>query len=492
MSLKRTVSVRALILIAVLSLIAAAAFAGTISYVYDELNRLKEAHYPDGTIIKYEYDKIGNITYKEMFKNPYTLTVQMDGAGTGTVSSSPTGMSCGIFCTAKFNEGTVVTLTANPSSGDAFGGWSGGGCSGMGPCTVTLNADTTITATFNDIYVVSVSLGDHGSIAPSLSQNVAYGTTTSFTLTPHSGYHIDSVTGCGGTLDGNTYTTAAITADCTVSATFAIDRHTLTVAKTGNGTGTVTGTSENGTGISCGADCSEAYDNGTQVTLTSVPSDSCKIFTGWDGGGCNGTGTCSVSLTSDITVTATFSYRQPGANFDASPRVIDAPADVTFTDQSSCATAWRWDFGDSDPNNTNLSTAPSPTYGFRLPGTYTVSLTVSNPDGSDTKVIADLITANPCPNYPAKIEGTFYQTLAEALTTAASGDTIKLQAVDFTENPISGGSIAIDKHLILEGGYNCWYAVKTTGKTAIEGSVTIGNGDFPVKMDSISLTSPGQ
>lgn len=34
---------------------------------------------------------------------------------------------------------------------------------------------------------------------------------------------IDAVSGCGGSLAGNTYTTAPVTADCTVDATFLFD-----------------------------------------------------------------------------------------------------------------------------------------------------------------------------------------------------------------------------------------------------------------------------
>ena len=52
-------------------------------------------------------------------------------------------------------------------------------------------------------------------------QTVEEGATTSFTLTPNSGYQIDAVGGtCGGTLSGSTYTTPAVTQDCTVSAEF--------------------------------------------------------------------------------------------------------------------------------------------------------------------------------------------------------------------------------------------------------------------------------
>ena len=79
---------------------------------------------------------------------PRSLVVAKAGAGAGTVSSSPDGIDCGSACSAIFQLGTVVTLSANPAAGSTFAGWSGGGCSGSGSCQVTLGADTTVTATF--------------------------------------------------------------------------------------------------------------------------------------------------------------------------------------------------------------------------------------------------------------------------------------------------------------------------------------------------------
>jgi uncharacterized repeat protein (TIGR01451 family) len=70
-------------------------------------------------------------------------------------------------------------------------------------------------------HTVTPVAGANGSIAPSTPQFVNDGATTAFTLTPDSGYAIDSVTGCGGSLVGNLYTTGAITANCTVNASFA-------------------------------------------------------------------------------------------------------------------------------------------------------------------------------------------------------------------------------------------------------------------------------
>ena len=75
------------------------------------------------------------------------LAVVRAGTGTGTVSSTPEGIGCGTDCSESYGVGTAVTLTATPASGSTFQGWSGG-CSGKGGCTLTLTANTVVTATF--------------------------------------------------------------------------------------------------------------------------------------------------------------------------------------------------------------------------------------------------------------------------------------------------------------------------------------------------------
>ena len=82
--------------------------------------------------------------------NPGTLalTVTKAGAGSGTVTSSPSGINCGSICSANYSSGTSVTLTAATASGSTFGGWSGA-CTGTGTCTVSMTAARSVTATFN-------------------------------------------------------------------------------------------------------------------------------------------------------------------------------------------------------------------------------------------------------------------------------------------------------------------------------------------------------
>jgi hypothetical protein len=77
-----------------------------------------------------------------------SLTVATSGNGGGTVTSSPSGISCGVDCAESYSDGTVVTLTATPASGSTFTGWSGGGCTGTGTCVVTMDEAATVSAVF--------------------------------------------------------------------------------------------------------------------------------------------------------------------------------------------------------------------------------------------------------------------------------------------------------------------------------------------------------
>ncbi|WP_194755258.1 immunoglobulin-like domain-containing protein [Aliidiomarina indica] len=68
-------------------------------------------------------------------------------------------------------------------------------------------------------FTVTAVAESGGSIDPA-TRTVEQGSTTTFTVTADDGFAIDSVTGCNGSLDGETYTTGQITAACTVTATF--------------------------------------------------------------------------------------------------------------------------------------------------------------------------------------------------------------------------------------------------------------------------------
>ncbi len=78
---------------------------------------------------------------------PRTLTVTTTGPG--TVTSVPAGISCaGSTCTTAFDDGVTVALTATPNANAIFTGY-GGACAGpQAGCDLVMNADRTVTATF--------------------------------------------------------------------------------------------------------------------------------------------------------------------------------------------------------------------------------------------------------------------------------------------------------------------------------------------------------
>jgi len=77
----------------------------------------------------------------------FNLTVTDAGSGIGAVTSKPAGINCGNICSVTFGVGTTVTLTSVAYGGSNFAGW-GGACTGVGACSVIMNADETVAATF--------------------------------------------------------------------------------------------------------------------------------------------------------------------------------------------------------------------------------------------------------------------------------------------------------------------------------------------------------
>ena len=81
----------------------------------------------------------------------YTLIVSRAGGGAGTVTSAPAGINCGGACSAFYNDGTTITLTAAPAGADSFQSWSVN-CTPLADprqCQITLTSNQTVTATFN-------------------------------------------------------------------------------------------------------------------------------------------------------------------------------------------------------------------------------------------------------------------------------------------------------------------------------------------------------
>jgi phospholipase C len=250
---------------------------------------------------------------------PVQLQVQATGTGAGTISSSPSGISCGQACSATFEYGTQVTLTAEPSGNSVFVGWQGA-CSGTNPCTVTLTQNMSVTALFkaatgpilpSPILTVSLAGTGTGTISSSpagiscsktCSGDFAAATKVTLTATPAS---TSTFTGWSGACTGTGACEVTLSKDTAVTATFTL-LPSLTVTLNGTGSGTVTSSPA---GINCGTTCTAHFMPGTQVTLTATVATGSAFF-GW-GGNCSGSNTtCTLSVSTNSAVTATFNISQ--------------------------------------------------------------------------------------------------------------------------------------------------------------------------------------
>ncbi len=269
-----------------------------------------------------------------------TFPLSVTKTAGGSVTSSPAGINCGGDCNETYAQNTVVTLTRQTDAGASFLGW-GGACSAAGTaltCDVTMDAAKSVSATFGLIVNVSKAGAGSGTVTSTpggincganCSAFFAGDSTPTLTATPNAG---SVFTGWSGSCSGTGTCNLSMNGQKNVTATFAPQQFTLSVAKAGTGSGTVTSSP---TGINCGADCTEAYNNGTSVVLTAAPNAG-STFAGWSGGGCSGTGTCTTTVTAATTVTATFDPAVPNwgitvSSMDFGTTTVGTPVFRTFS-----------------------------------------------------------------------------------------------------------------------------------------------------------------
>ena len=153
----------------------------------------------------------------------------------------------------------------------------------------------------------------------------------------------------------------------------------------------------------------------------------------------------------------------PVANFVGVPTSGYAPLTVQFTDQSThTPTSWLWDFGDGTPT----SALQNPSHTYASVGIYTVSLTATNANGSDSEIKIDYITANQAPVTNIHV--------AAILVTRVSlpgrqwRGVATVLVVDELGTPVSGARV-----------YGFFNAPKTTTKSALTGA----NGTAVINSD---------
>ncbi len=158
----------------------------------------------------------------------YTLNVSKNGSG--SISSSPSGINCGSTCSSSYTSGTQVSLYATPASGYIFNGWSGN-CSGSGACSVTMDSNKSITASFavdtsRVVSIGKIGTGDgtvtrtSGSLncGSTCAETMTQGTTVSLSATAAAGSTFAGWS--GGICSGTGSCAFTVNANTTVNATF--------------------------------------------------------------------------------------------------------------------------------------------------------------------------------------------------------------------------------------------------------------------------------
>ncbi|WP_417909802.1 hypothetical protein [Candidatus Electronema sp. PJ] len=252
--------------------------------------------------------------------NPYVPIMANAPGGTGcpwTVTpSAGTGGTTDPSSVQKVEHGLTTSFTITPNTGYSIDTVSGcnGTLNGNTYTTGVITGDCTVTASFKlNSYTVTPSAGDNGTINPNTPQTVYYGSTTDFTITPSIGYSINTVEGCGGTLNGNTYTTGIITGDCTVTASFKLNTYTVTPSAGDNGT--------------INPNTPQTVNHGATTSFTVTPNANYSIDTvSGCGGSLSGNTYTTGIITGDCTVTASFKLNTytvtplAGPNGEISPK----------------------------------------------------------------------------------------------------------------------------------------------------------------------------
>ena len=118
------------------------------------------------------------VTLTGCAKPTSTVAVFFGGPGSGKVATPNGEISCTATCSARFPDGTTITLTATPTQG-LFAGW-GADCTGANPtCVVTLNQDTRVIAYFRSEFKMVAAGANHTCALRPTGEVVCWGLNTS-------------------------------------------------------------------------------------------------------------------------------------------------------------------------------------------------------------------------------------------------------------------------------------------------------------------------
>jgi len=196
--------------------------------------------------------------------NRYLLTVATGGTGAGTVSGGgiacATGSASG--CTASQVAGGTVTLTAAPTPGSGFAGWSGAGCTGVGSCTLTVSQPESVLASFQANPAVPffvVKAGPGSGTVTSSPAGIFCGSTCSATFSKGLGVTFAAVPAAGSTFAGWAGAGCAGKGSCTTTIAAAPEGLTATFSQAAP--------AETGTALGCGTAAGDGGERASALFL---------------------------------------------------------------------------------------------------------------------------------------------------------------------------------------------------------------------------------
>jgi hypothetical protein len=242
----------------------------------------------------------------------YPVTINRPAGASLSITSNPALTCAGASCTGSLSYGSSVVLGAANDAQYSFSSYTGGGCSTNPNCTVGITGPTTVTASYSVIsYPVSVSWPSGATVgvssnpalscgATSCSGNLPYGTVVSISASNDAEYAFGSYT--GGGCSTNPSCSVSVQGGTTVTANFSVINYTLTI------TGVPSGAPFTSSGgLTCsGGTCSGSYPWNTVVTFSG--SANAQYSFGGFGGDCPaGSGSCSLTMTTNHNATASYS-----------------------------------------------------------------------------------------------------------------------------------------------------------------------------------------
>ena len=239
-------------------------------------------------------------------------SVAVGKSGNGTITSIPAGINCGSTCSASFNSGTSVTLSATPDTNYVFSGWSGD-CSGTGACVVTLNSNKNVSATFTysppapTSFNLAVTKTGSGTVSsqPSgidcgstCSGSFSSGATITLVALPENGFEFS---GWSGACSGAGNCSVLMDGDKAVSANFVeVPTYAVTVTKQSGGV-----VSSDPAGILCGGADKQCKARFSTAKLTATPNAGYE-FIKWTGCQSSEGNICYIDASGKMSLKAVF------------------------------------------------------------------------------------------------------------------------------------------------------------------------------------------